>query len=160
MTILSTVSTAAARSARTLSIMGLGVMALASNGLFAADGLSSSAPADAEVYIIEPRAGATVGETFVVKFGLRGMGVAPAGVEVANTGHHHLLIDNPAVDMTLPLPASDQVVHFGKGQTEAVVTLTPGTHTLQLLLGNHLHVPHTPAVMSAPIRVQVRVDSK
>lgn len=139
---------------------GLLCMLLAAHSALAAEGLSSSAPADAEVYIIEPRAGAVVGETFVVKFGLRGMGVAPAGVEIANTGHHHLLIDNPSVSMSTPLPASDQVVHFGKGQTETVVTLSPGTHTLQLLLGNHLHVPHTPPVMSEPIRVTVRVDSK
>lgn len=127
---------------------------------FAAEGLSSPAPASAQVYFIEPRSGATVGETFTVKFGLRGMGVAPAGVEVANTGHHHLLINNPEVDMALPLPASDTVVHFGKGQTEAVVTLPPGSHSLQLLLGNHLHVPHTPPVMSQVILINVRTDSK
>lgn len=145
---------------RTLSLTGLFCLALAGSSALAAEGLSTSAPASAEVYIIEPRAGAVVGESFVVKFGLRGMGVAPAGVEIANTGHHHLLIDDPAVDLTAPLPASDQVIHFGKGQTETVVTLTPGTHTLQLLLGNHLHVPHTPPVMSEPIRVTVRVDSK
>lgn len=124
----------------------------------AAEGLSTPAPADAQVYFISPQDGATVGERVTVRFGLRGMGVAPAGVEVANTGHHHLLIDDPEVDLSLPLPASAAVVHFGKGQTEAVVTLPPGTHELQLLLGNHLHVPHTPPVRSETITVQVVAD--
>jgi hypothetical protein len=127
---------------------------------FAAEGLSTPAPADAQVYFITPGNGATVGESFAVRFGLRGMGVAPAGVEIANTGHHHLLIDGPQVDLSLPLPASEQVIHFGKGQTETVVNLPPGTHTLQLVLGNHLHVPHTPPVRSETIRVTVAVDSK
>ncbi|MGI9325014.1 MAG: DUF4399 domain-containing protein [Pseudomonadales bacterium] len=125
-----------------------------------AEGLSSPAPADAEVYFIEPVAGASVPETFVVKFGLRGMGVAPAGVDLENTGHHHLLINAPDIDPSLPLPSSEQVRHFGKGQTETLVTLPPGEHLLQLVLGNHLHVPHTPPVTSEVIRVQVRVDSK
>lgn len=126
----------------------------------AAEGLSTPAPADAQVYFIAPGDGATVGESFAVRFGLRGMGVAPAGVEMANTGHHHLLIDSPTVDLSLPLPASEQVIHFGKGQTETVVTLPPGRHTLQLVLGNHLHVPHTPPVRSETIRVNVVVDGK
>lgn len=126
----------------------------------AAEGLSTPAPANAQVYFITPDNGATVGESFAVRFGLRGMGVAPAGVEMANTGHHHLLINGPEVDLSLPLPASDQVIHFGKGQTETVVNLPPGTHSLQLVLGNHLHVPHTPPVRSETIRVTVVVDSK
>lgn len=141
-------------------IIGAAAIAFPAPLVHAAEGLSTPAPDDAEVYFIEPRSGAVVGETFVVKFGLRGMGVAPAGVDAEHTGHHHLLIDNPAVDLSLPLPATDNVIHFGKGQTETEVTLPPGEHQLQLLLGNHLHVPHTPPVMSEPIRIRVRVDSK
>ena len=121
-----------------------------------AAGLSSPAPEDAEVYFIEPLDEAIVAATFTVKFGLRGMGVAPAGVEMGGTGHHHLLIDVARLpDMTMPLPASAQLVHFGKGQTETQVTLPPGVHSLQLVLGNHLHVPHDPPVLSDRISVTV-----
>ncbi len=121
-----------------------------------AAGLSSPAPEDAEVYFIEPQDEATVATTFTVKFGLRGMGVAPAGVDMGGTGHHHLLIDVARLpDMTMPLPASAQFVHFGKGQTETQVTLPPGVHSLQLVLGNHLHVPHDPPVLSDRISVTV-----
>jgi len=85
-----------------------------------------------------------------------GMGVAPAGIDQLNTGHHHLLIDTseiPALDM--PLPATDTIVHFGKGQTETTVTLVPGEHTLQLVLGDYLHRPHDPPLISEPITVTV-----
>ena len=116
----------------------------------------SNAFADAEVYFITPGDGATVSGDFKVSFGLRGMGVAPAGVELDNTGHHHLLIDvdsMPAMDV--PLPKSDQVRHFGGGQTETTLKLAPGKHTLQLLLGNYSHVPHQPPVMSEKITITV-----
>ena len=113
-------------------------------------------PAGAEVYIISPKDGAKVSSPFVVQFGLKGMGIAPAGVKLENTGHHHLLIDTDApADAGAPLPASDKVVHFGKGQTETKLTLPPGKHTLQLLLGDASHVPHNPAVMSKKITVTV-----
>ena len=85
------------------------------------------------------------------------MGVAPAGVEFSGTGHHHLLIDLaelPAMDQ--PLPASGQLKHFGKGQTETSLDLAPGVHSLQLLLGNHLHVPHQAPVLSEKITITVR----
>lgn len=109
------------------------------------------------VYFISPNDNATVASPFVVRFGLRGMGIAPAGIDVPGTGHHHLLINvDPLPDLTQPLPGSDAVRHFGKGQTETVLTLMPGSYTLQLVLGNHLHVPHDPPVMSAPIRVTVK----
>lgn len=114
-----------------------------------------SAPA-AEVYIQAPGDGAEVSPTFLVRFGLVGMGIAPAGVDRPNTGHHHLLIDvaeMPSLD--LPLPATDNIVHFGKGQTETTVTLPAGEHTLQLVLGDYLHRPHDPALISAPITVTV-----
>ena len=118
--------------------------------------LRSPAPEDAEVYFIEPLDEAMVTETFTVKFGLTGMGVAPAGIDMEGTGHHHLLIDVAILpDMTMPLPASAQIVHFGKGQTETEVTLPPGVHSLQLVLGNYLHIPHDLPVLSDRITVTV-----
>jgi hypothetical protein len=121
-----------------------------------AEGLSTPSPPGAELYFIEPADGAVVGATFTVKFGLRGMGVAPAGVEMEGTGHHHVLIDVAELPpLDAPLPATDHVVHFGKGQTEATLTLAPGPHTLQLVLGNHLHVPHDPPVVSQKITITV-----
>ncbi len=118
----------------------------------------SPAPEEAEVYFITPQDGDVVPSTFTVQFGLRGMGVAPAGIDQANTGHHHLLIDVADADIPLdrPLPADENYVHFGGGQTETEVTLPPGEHTLQLLLGNFLHIPHDPPVMSEVITVTVR----
>ena len=84
------------------------------------------------------------------------MGIAPAGVKFDNTGHHHLLIDTEAPgDLNAPLPASDKIVHFGKGQTETTLTLPPGKHTLQLLLGDQNHVPHDPPVISKKITITV-----
>ena len=125
--------------------------------------LSLSAGADtgataspARVYIIAPQNGETVSQTFTVKFGLSGMGVAPAGVERAVTGHHHLLIDLEALpDLDKPLPANDQILHFGGGQTETELTLPPGRHTLQLLMGNYMHVPHDQPVLSEKITIIV-----
>lgn len=116
----------------------------------------TAAPAGAEAYIISPTDGATVKSPVIVRFGLKGMGIAPAGVKFENTGHHHLLIDTDApADLGLPLPATDKIVHFGKGQTEASVQLPPGKHTLQLLLGDQNHIPHNPAVMSKKITISV-----
>jgi hypothetical protein len=113
-------------------------------------------PAGAEVYIISPKDAAKVSGPVVVRFGLRGMGIAPAGIKFENTGHHHLLIDTDApADMSQPLPASDKVVHFGKGQTETTLTLPPGKHTLQLLLADQNHVPHNPPVISKKITITV-----
>ena len=83
------------------------------------------------------------------------MGVAPAGHESATAGHHHLLIDEPAYDASLPLPATEQIVHFGGGQTETALELAPGEHRLQLVVGNHLHIPHDPPVASTVITVTV-----
>ncbi len=130
----------------------LSLMAL--TPVYAAD-LVSAAPADASVYFIEPADGDTVNGTFSVKFGLSGMGVAPAGVTKDKTGHHHLLINVDSVKPGLPIPADDNHRHFGGGQTETELTLEPGTYTLQLVLGNHLHIPHDPPVMSSKITVTV-----
>ena len=115
------------------------------------------APEGAQVYFITPQDGASVGQTFTVRFGLKGMGVAPAGVDVPATGHHHLLVDvatQPLLDA--PLPASEQILHFGKGQTETELTLPPGTHTLQLLIGDKHHVPMEPPVISEKISITVQ----
>jgi len=113
-------------------------------------------PAGAEVYIISPKDGAKVHGAVLVQFGLKGMGVAPAGVKMENTGHHHLLIDTEApADLGAPLPATDKIVHFGKGQTETTLHLAPGKHTLQLLLGDQNHIPHNPPVMSKKITITV-----
>jgi len=116
----------------------------------------SHAPTTAQAYILEPADGTSVAETFTVKFGLSGMDLAPAGVNQANTGHHHLLIDQQAVpNLTASLPATEQIRHFGKAQTETELTLEPGKHTLQLILGNYLHVPHDNPVISQPITITV-----
>ncbi|MEH6562355.1 MAG: DUF4399 domain-containing protein [Marinobacter sp.] len=116
----------------------------------------SDAPENAEVYFVQPSDGATVEGTFDVVFGLRNMGVAPAGVDKEGTGHHHLLIDTEVPsDLSKPLPATDQIKHFGGGQTETEITLQPGEHTLQLLIGNYAHVPHSQPVVSEQITVTV-----
>jgi hypothetical protein len=122
----------------------------------AADLPRSPAPKDVELYIISPQDGATVASPVTVRFGLRGMGIAPAGVAVAGTGHHHLLVDTDLPPFHLPIPADDGHVHFGKGQTEATVTLAPGRHRLQLLLADHVHVPHDPPVVSKPVTIVVK----
>ena len=116
----------------------------------------TEAPEGAEVYIISPADGETVSSPVRVVFGLRNMGVAPAGVTVAGSGHHHLLIDTGLPDLSRPIPADDKHRHFGKGQTETELELEPGEHTLQLLLGDALHIPHLPPVVSGKIRIYVK----
>lgn len=112
---------------------------------------------DAEAYIISPKDGATVSSPVTVQFGLKGMGIAPAGIKFENSGHHHLLVDaDVPADLNAPLPATDNVRHFGKGQTEATLELKPGKHTLQLLLADQNHVPHNPAVVSKKITITVK----
>ena len=114
------------------------------------------APAGAEVYIVSPQDGARIKGPVTVVFGLKGMGVAPAGIKFEGTGHHHLLVDSdPPADLSQPLPANEKTLHFGKGQTETTLTLSPGKHTLQLVLGDLLHVPHEPAVISKKITIVV-----
>lgn len=113
-------------------------------------------PAGAEVYFIAPEDGATLSSPVTVKFGLRGMGVAPAGFAFDNSGHHHLIIDAELPPVGAPIPADASHVHFGKGQTETTVELQPGKHTLQLLLGDQLHIPHEPAVKSKKITITVQ----
>ena len=121
-----------------------------------ADESTSAAPENANVYIITPQDGETVPETFTVKFGLSEMGVAPAGVNKDNTGHHHLFIDvKDFPDFTTSLPANENIRHFGGGQTETQLTLNPGEHTLQLVLGNYAHIPHDKPVISEKIKISV-----
>ena len=117
---------------------------------------STPAPEGARVYIVSPRHGEVVTTPFKVVFGLSGMGVAPAGTEKAKTGHHHLLIDADVPDLSKPIPADDNHKHFGGGQTEMVLELTPGEHTLQLLMGDYAHVPHDPPVVSEQITILVK----
>lgn len=141
----------------TLRTLGLAALLCTSAFAAAADLPRTAAPAGAEVYFIEPADGATLGQTFTVTFGLRGMGVAPAGVDLPATGHHHLLVDSAELPaLNLPLPANDQVRHFGKGQTETAITLPPGQHSLQLLVGDKNHVPLDPPVMSEKISITVK----
>src|SRR5262245_13239935 len=115
------------------------------------------APPGATAYIIEPADGAKVSNPVRVVFGLKGIGVAPAGVERNDAGHHHLLVDAamPA-NLSLPLPNDEQHRHFGGGQTEVELTLPPGRHTLQLVLGDHLHIPHDPPIASNVITIEVQ----
>ena len=126
----------------------------AAPGASAAAGRTPSPP-DAEVYFVYPKKGVTIYPNSTIRFGLRNMGVAPAGVEKANTGHHHLLIDAPAPEADKPIPNDANHLHFGAGQTEKKITLKPGRHTLQLVLGDFQHVPHDPPVMSERIEVTV-----
>lgn len=115
----------------------------------------SMASADARLFFKSPTAGATVPATFTVEFGLTGMDVVPAGTDAPASGHHHLIInaDLPAFDQ--PIPATENYRHFGDGSTSVELTLPPGQHSLQLLLGDHLHIPHEPPVYSDPITVTV-----
>jgi hypothetical protein len=124
---------------------------LASTVLWAA----TPAPEGAEVYIISPQNGETVSNPVTVRFGLKNMGVAPAGVERVNTGHHHLVIDAGLPPPTLPIPSTANYVHFGGGQTQTIIELSPGKHTLQLVLGDYLHVPFDPMIASEQITITV-----
>ena len=138
-----------------LSSLVIPALALGAAAAFGADRTPS--PAGAEVYIVSPADGAKVKSPVTVVFGLKGMGIAPAGIKFDNTGHHHLLIDSEVpTDLSQPLPANEHSMHFGKGQTETSLTLTPGKHTLQLVLGDALHVPLDPAVISKKITVTVK----
>lgn len=113
------------------------------------------APENAELYFISPADGATLSNPITVHFGLRNMGVAPAGIKYDDTGHHHLLVDTGLPSLDFPIINDANHLHFGKGQTEATLELAPGEHTLQLLLGDFAHIPHEPAVMSERITITV-----
>ncbi len=142
---------------RMLLVLALATLA---GGVIAADAPTlpaTKAPAGAEVYIVSPRDGATVGPEFTVVFGLKGMGVAPAGVKKEGTGHHHLLVDvNDLPAASQPIPKDEQHLHFGNGQTETTLRLAPGKHTLQLELADENHLPFDPPVVSRKITVTVK----
>ncbi len=118
--------------------------------------ISGWANSNPEVYFIKPNNGDVLSNTFTVKFGLSNFGVAPAGYDIAMTGHHHLLVnaDLPE-DLSLPIKADQNHIHFGLGQTEAEITLDKGAHRLRLLLGNYLHIPHSEPIFSEEIIVIV-----
>ena len=110
-----------------------------------------------KLYFIEPKDGATVNGPIKIVFGLSGMGVAPAGIDFPNTGHHHLLVDLENLpDLSKPIPADKNHIHFGKGQTEAILELPKGKRTLQLLMGNYLHIPHKEPVISDKITIFIK----
>ena len=133
------------------------LFALALTGAVFAGGLArTAAPPGAKVYFISPSDGQVIKGDLIVRFGLIGMGVAPAGTTVEATGHHHLIIDSPLPALYLPLPKDEQHLHFGKGQTETVLKLAPGKHTLQLVLGDASHIPHEPPVVSDQITITVK----
>ena len=110
---------------------------------------------ESKVYFINLEDGDELQSPFLVQFGLKGKGIAPAGVDIDNTGHHHLLINVDSIDYYLPIPSSSQHIHFGLGQTETELNLPPGKHQLQLILGDKYHVPHQPPLVSNKIQVTV-----
>ncbi|EKS66543.1 MULTISPECIES: DUF4399 domain-containing protein [Caballeronia] len=119
---------------------------------------TTPAPANAYAYIGFPNDGQTVpaGKPFRVWFGLRFMGVAPRGVKFPNTGHHHLLIDVDLPPMDQEIPSDRNHLHYGAGETETMIELPPGKHTLQLLMGDDKHIPHNPPVYSRKITIYVK----
>lgn len=139
---------------KTLSFGILFIISLTVQPVTAEESKRSLSIENAQVYIISPKNGETVPTTFKVVFGLSGMGISPAGYNKKFTGHHHLLIDGKTPDLLKPL--GGEVKHFGGGQTEAFVTLSKGKHTLSLILGDYMHRPHNPAVVSEEIIVHVK----
>lgn len=125
------------------------------SGLSAQDDFTTPSNPDTELYFISPADGATIKGPVTVKFGLKGMGVAPAGVEKEGTGHHHLLVNVPLPELEYNIVMDENHLHFGGGQTETTLDLPPGRHTLQLLLGDQNHLPHKPAVYSIQISITV-----
>ena len=118
--------------------------------------ITSSAFAEARVYFINLEDGDAVESHFLIQFGLSEMGIAPAGIDRENTGHHHLLINVKDLDFSKPIPASKNHIHFGGGQTESLVELPPGDYSLQLVLGDMTHTPHTPPIVSKKINITVK----
>ncbi len=141
--------------------LGLGIVAVIAHfGALPAQAESgiprSDRPDEAYVYFISPADGESVTSPVTVRFGLGAMGVAPAGTQKAGTGHHHLIVDADLPPVDLPVPQSENYRHFGAGQTEVSLDLAPGEHTLQLLLADHIHVPHNPPVVSKRITIRVK----
>jgi hypothetical protein len=142
----------------TLSVLARGFALLCLAGAVSAQAPPKTKSVEGTtVYFIAPKDGETVGQTFTVRFGLKGMGIAPAGVQFANTGHHHMLVDlAQPPDMNAALPVTDNIRHFGAGQSEAEIKLPPGKHTLQLLFADYLHIPHDKPIVSEKITITVK----
>jgi len=144
---------------RTLALAAL-LFTVSTGAVLAADAAPDNYwPKDARIYIISPKSGAKVTSPVTIKFGHKGLDIAPAGDKTPNTGHFHLLIDQglPS-DLSVPLPANDNILHYGKAQTEATLDATklpPGKHTLQLVMGDGSHIPHSPALVSKTITITV-----
>ena len=141
-------------------VLGVSATFFTAASLLAAASLAQermAAPAGAEVYFIAPANGAKIHGPVTVRFGLKGLGVAPAGIKFDNTGHHHLLVDTDLSEVKLDasLPATDKILHFGKGQTETTVTLPPGKHTLELLFADYQHLSLEPPLHSKKITITV-----
>ncbi len=138
-----------------LSVLVAGIML---SGQIQAEPTRIKPPDGVKVYLISPGNGETVSSPVLVRFGLKGMGVAPAGEENAKTGHHHLLIDQDAqaLNLNAPYPFNEQTRHFGAGQTEVALELKPGVHTLQLLFGDAKHTSFDPPLMSEKISITVK----
>lgn len=117
---------------------------------------STAAPEGARVYFVDLANGAEVSSPLTVKFGVEGIAIAPAGTDQPASGHHHLVIDAELPPADAPVPANANYVHFGKGQTETTIELTPGAHTLQLVFANYLHVPFNPPLASEKISITVK----
>ena len=135
-------------------IFGL-LIAFGSQAMANGDLPRKASPPESRTYLISPADGANLSSPITIRFGLEGMGVAPAGIDKAGTGHHHLLIDTDLPVLDLPIPSDAKHRHFGGGQTEAVIELEPGEHSLQLILGDDLHIPHNPPVISEKILIRV-----
>ena len=123
--------------------------------------MNNVAAKNAQVFFIKPLDGQKFllkdSDTIEIIFGAKNVFVKPAGELIANSGHHHLLINVEELpDLSMPIPANDNFIHFGKGQTSTVVSLPKGQHKLQMLLGNHVHIPHNPPVLSDPIYIEVK----
>jgi len=114
-----------------------------------------SISANTKVYFINLEDGDRLESPFLIQFGLSGMGIAPAGTDRANTGHHHLLINVDDIDLSKPIPSSSNHIHFGGGQTESLVDLMPGDYSMQLVLGDMTHTPHNPPIISQRINITV-----
>jgi hypothetical protein len=145
---------------RTLALAAL-LFSVSTGTVLAADTAPDNYwPKAARIFIISPKSGAKVTSPVTIKFGHKGLDVAPAGDKTPNTGHFHLLIDQalPA-DLSVPLPVTDNILHYGKAQTEATLDATklpPGKHTLQLVMGDGSHIPHSPALVSKKVTITVQ----
>jgi hypothetical protein len=140
----------------TVSVAAFTVAALTAGSYALAQFPRTASPAGAKVYFIQPKDGENVNGQVKVVMGLSGMGIAPAGLDAgADTGHHHVLIDVEKLNVEAPVPADEKHRHFGRGQTETMLDLPAGKHTLQLVLGDRNHIPHNPPVMSEKITITV-----